>query len=419
MASAHIQMEGTEIEENKRRVNGDILKYAMENGMIDIAYVQKKMEMQKREELLNKHPYSIWETKEHKWATYLPDKEKGRRLKVRLKLSSLEDDIIAYWRQETENPSIKDVFNEWNDRRLNMKKITSSTHQRNIQVFNRHFSEFGSSKIKTTTVEEISEFLEEQIPKHNLKAKAFGNLKSITRGFLKRAKRRKLITYNVEEFLAELDVSDCDFSQSVNDDFDQVFLDHEIKLVTGYLKEHQDIINLGILLLFATGLRVGELVCLKPSDVGDRYIHVAHTETRYVGEDGHYIFEIKDNPKTPAGIRDVVISDESLWIIKAIRKSNPFGEYLFMKNGKRLNTSQVRKRLYYLCNKLNIRKKCPHKIRKTYGTILMDNHVDEKMILSQMGHTEIATSEKYYHKNRRSNNERADIISSIPELMIK
>ncbi len=41
----------------------ELLKYAVENGMINTALVQEKIEMQKREELLNKHPYKIYQRK--------------------------------------------------------------------------------------------------------------------------------------------------------------------------------------------------------------------------------------------------------------------------------------------------------------------------------------------------------------------
>lgn len=58
--------------------NQDVLKYALEHGMIDMPYVQEQIQMEKRKELLRKHPYEIWEGKDGKWHTYLPDENKGR-----------------------------------------------------------------------------------------------------------------------------------------------------------------------------------------------------------------------------------------------------------------------------------------------------------------------------------------------------
>ncbi|MBQ6887211.1 MAG: tyrosine-type recombinase/integrase [Lachnospiraceae bacterium] len=98
---------------------------------------------------------------------------------------------------------------------------------------------------------------------------------------------------------------------------------------------------------------------------------------------------------------------------------NPFGEFVFMKDGERINTNAIRKRVYLVCKKANAYKKSPHKIRKTYGSILIDNNVDSTLIIAQMGHADILCTEKHYHRNRKSNDKKANIISNIPELQIK
>ena len=46
--------------------------------------------------------------------------------------------------------------------------------------------------------------------------------------------------------------------------------------------------------------------------------------------------------------------------------------------------------------------KSPHKARRTYGSILLDNNVDERMVTDLRGHTDIRCTEGYYHKNRGS-----------------
>ena len=68
-----------------------------------------------------------------------------------------------------------------------------ATHLRNKQIFYRHYNEFGNRKIKSVCEEEYGEFLEEQIAEKELTAKSFSNLKTITRGMLKRAKIRCLL----------------------------------------------------------------------------------------------------------------------------------------------------------------------------------------------------------------------------------
>lgn len=59
------------------------LNTAISSGIIDIAYVREKNEMNRREKILKNHPYSVWQGKDGKWYTYLPDDKRpnGRLLK--------------------------------------------------------------------------------------------------------------------------------------------------------------------------------------------------------------------------------------------------------------------------------------------------------------------------------------------------
>ena len=59
----------------------EILQFIINSGMLDLHDVQDSMEAMKREEVLKKHQYKIWQGKDGKWYTYLPDDRKGRVLK--------------------------------------------------------------------------------------------------------------------------------------------------------------------------------------------------------------------------------------------------------------------------------------------------------------------------------------------------
>lgn len=396
----------------------EILKFICDNDIINVSHIHDQIIMNKRSELLKKHPFKIWEGKNGKWYTYLPDDKKGRIQISRVNKDDLDDIIVDYWKEELENPTIEDVFNEWNDRRLQLKKIVNATHLRNKQVFNRHYKYFGKKRIKNILPEEFGEFLEEQIPEHNLTAKAFANLKTITRGFLKRAKKRKLINYNVEEIFNDIDVSDIDFHKNIKEDYEEVFTEEEMPVVMEYLINHPDILNLGLLLMFVTGLRVGELAALKWEDFDDTGVKIRRSETRYSDNNGKLVFEIVEHPKTAAGIRKVVIPRDYMWIIDRLKSMNQSSEFVFVRNGERLKTFSFRNRIYLVCEKTKCVQKSPHKIRKTYGSILLDNHLDKRLVIGQMGHSDVVTTENYYHRNRKNDDTRVDIISDIPEFKI-
>lgn len=399
--------------------NTEMLNYAIEHGMIDLSHIEDIIEMNKRKELLSKHTSPITQGRDGYWRTYLPDKEKGRRqIKKRTK-TDVEDAVISYWKSETENPTVQEVFKEYNDRRLSLNQISLSTHLRNTQIFNRHYKILGSERIKSLEPNDIEEFLEEQIAEHELTAKAFSNLKCITRGLLKRAKKRKLITFNVEEVFQDLDISDKSLKKVIKEDYQEVFNDDELPSMIHYLSDNIDLRNLGILLMFVTGIRVGELVTLKHSDFVGNTFNIRRTETRYKDAKGQYIYDVKDYPKTGAGVRTVIIPNDYSWIADKMKLQNAFGEYIFVENGERLSTASIRRRMYKICNKLDIYRKSPHKARKTYGTILLDSSVDKNLITSVMGHTDILCTENHYHRNRKKIEKKSEILSAIPEFMAR
>jgi integrase/recombinase XerD len=111
------------------------------------------------------------------------------------------------------------------------------------------------------------------------------------------------------------------------------------------------------------------------------------------------------------------VPDKYLWVLDEIRNLNPENKYVFVgKDGDFLSAGTVRNHLKRINKQLGIYQKSPHKIRKTYGTILLDNNVDKRFILTQMGHADILTTEQHYHRNRRSLDARQEIISKIPDL---
>lgn len=395
------------------------LKYLIDSGIIDVPNIQSILEMQKRQELLNNHPYKIWCGSNGKWYTYLPDKKKGRILKKRNNKKDIEEAIITYWNETINSPTIEEIFNEWNDYRLELKKISKSSHTRLQQVFKRHYSEFGKKRIKDITENEFIEFLERQIPEHSLSAKAFASLKTITKGILKRAKRKELISYNAEDVLSQLDISNNEFNKTIKEDYEEVFNEQETQIAIKYLKDNLDIRNSAILLMFITGTRIGEIVALKPEDINveKNTIKIRRTETRYK-ENHKTIYEVKLFSKTQSGNREIVIPINYQWLLRNLKTYSENKEWVFMEKNKRLTTLLIRKRVYKMCKETNIYKKSPHKIRATYDTILLDANLDKRFIKDQMGHSDITTSEKYYHRNRKSLEKKSKIINSIPEFAL-
>lgn len=180
-------------------------------------------------------------------------------------------------------------------------------------------------------------------------------------------------------------------------------MEDEISLITEYLNNNPTLLNLGILLAFETGMRVGELSTLRPGDIKDGFIRVRRTEYKYRDTNGKWVVTIREHTKTDAGSRDLIIPDSAKATLEKIKALNPDGEFLFQtKRGKWIRSHALNKHLYVVCKSLKIPLRSMHKIRKTYGTTLIDSDVDERFIMEQMGHADISTTKKYYYYSNKS-----------------
>ena len=73
-----------------------------------------------------------------------------------------------------------------------------------------------------------------------------------------------------------------------------------------------------------------------------------------------------------------------------------------MNRGKRIRENTFNKRLSRVCEELRIEHRTSHKIRKTYGTTLLDCGVNESTVSEQLGHTDISTTRKYYYFSNKN-----------------
>ena len=400
-----------------RLTDEQIMKYAIENGIINIDDVCSAYEMNERKKLIEKHHY--WQAKDGKWYVHLPDesKPKGRRLVKRTTEKAIQDEIVKYERQFADNPTFEDMFKECYKNRLERCKISKSSYDRYVQVYKRHYSDFGKRRIKNLSETDFIDFLEREVPEKKLSAKAFSSLKTITRETLLYCKRKKkYINWSPEQMMQELDVSDRDYATAYHEDSEEVFDEVETEKVISYVSENSDTRNDAILLIFITGMRVGEVVALKHQDIDptNNLIKVRRTETRYK-VNGKDVYDIKDSPKSSAGNRDIVVPTTFSQFVQKLFFDSTNREYVFEERGKRITSLLVRKRIYKICKEVGIPPRSPHKIRKTYDSILLDAKLDNRFIKDQMGHADISVSENNYHRNRKKISHKREIIDGIEE----
>ena len=379
------------------------LKFAFENGMIDVDTIRKHKEMNERKQYLKMHYSKIWQSTDGKWYTFVPDisKENGRKLVKRKTKEILDDFLVDFYKnyKEPEIKSLEKIYKEWIDKKLKFGEISKQTADRYDTDFERYFYDVKNKDIKYVDDMFLDDFILDNIQKYNLKTKAWSNLRTIIRGLFLYAKKKGYTDISIATYLSELDLSKKIFNHEKKSDENSIYTEKETEQIVNYIGKSNSLNDIAILFAIYTGMRVGEIVALKWEDISKDYIHINRTQIRYKNENGVLVHEIRDFPKTEAGIRDVVIVPELKNIIKRLRAINPFTQYLFEKNGKCIHKHSVCTRLYCLCDRFGFPRKGMHGLRKYYATKLINAGVEEIIIISQMGHTDFETTKNYYYKN--------------------
>ena len=141
--------------------------------------------------------------------------------------------------------------------------------------------------------------------------------------------------------------------------------------------------------LLNTGLRKGEALALKYSDLDfdKKTIHVNKT-VEWVGN----VPNIKNHPKTDAGIRDVPLLD---CLIDVIEHKNS-DELLFPNASGELLRNGNFTRLWNKYRQETGLSITPHQLRHAYATILYDANIDIKTAQYILGHANIQTTMDIY-----------------------
>lgn len=162
-----------------------------------------------------------------------------------------------------------------------------------------------------------------------------------------------------------------------------------------------------IILIGHTGLRTSELKGLRWKDVDliNKTISVNSAMVRVKSRDEssktNYTYKTKQ-PKSKAGIRTIPLSDIAIEMIEYFDKQFPnhTNEDLVVltKNG----TSPTQRNLYRTLNIMLVRANCSvtkcglHGLRHSFGSILIANKVDIKIVSKLLGHADITTTYNIY-----------------------
>lgn len=402
----------------------DSLKLELETNIISLDEVREKKKLMNKkiqELVLNIHPYSIkqMEGKDTRWFTTV--KEEGEKRKIIKK--NTREEIIEYLidfygvGEKKKDITLRTLYPQWRDYKMSCTKKPTTIVR--IEADWKAFylnDPIIDIPLQKMTSNQITKWLNERIIKDGItQKKKFYNLITIFKNVFEYA-------YN-EHLIEENTYSRATYRKDLFDDFQkpsdetQVFTDEEkeeiIRLAYKGFEEHKDQSSyLAIALLFQTGLRVGELVALEESDYNkeEKTLHISKSEHRdyIINEDGSMSYsgaKIGD-PKKKASIRTLNLSDEACYILDTIIANNKArgqkdADFIFVYRQRRLQTVGVLKKIYKLCDELDVTRRSTHKIRKTIlsnlvNVCLQEGIGDISAIREYAGHVDEGTLLKNY-----------------------
>ena len=172
-------------------------------------------------------------------------------------------------------------------------------------------------------------------------------------------------------------------------------------------------------MMLFSGLRVGEVSALFPSDIDNNYIYINKTVTR--NEIGGYI--IGETPKTEKGKRAIPLNADLKRILEEQTKQNKeFFGLSFEKtpvfrsfDGQLLRVYSINREIERICKTANIERFTCHSFRNTFATRFIEQRPQDFKILSEiLGHKDISITLNLYTHVMNENK-----INAMQEIKIK
>ncbi len=374
------------------------LNKAAEYGLIDLDSICSDVEMYENKRILRDHPFAVWQGKNGKWYTRVQTESGDKKLIKRNTRTDLDNYIIRHYKGDFKPRTVETIFYDWIEQKMRYNEICKGTYDRYVNDFKRYFKDIKNCGMADIDECFLEDFVKGKIAEFGLTSKSYGNMRTLLYGIFKYAKKYGYTYLSISAFFGDLDLSRRVFRHNKKSSREQVFTDDEARILIAWLKDHPSVEHYGIILAFYTGIREGELSGLKFSDVDGFRLHVQRQEIRYKSKEDHkVVHEVVEYTKSEAGDRIVFLTKEAIDIIAKIREMNPDNELMMMSGKRKFITTTFNHRLYRACDECGIPRRSMHKIRKTYGTKLIDNHVEDSIVMSQMGHSDITTTRKYYY----------------------
>ncbi len=174
--------------------------------------------------------------------------------------------------------------------------------------------------------------------------------------------------------------------------------------------------------MFKLGLRIGEAVTLKWSDIDweTRKIHIQRMKSRMADENEKLKVVIVEytKKKSPDGDRYLPLSDYEINLFQMVRRINEKAGYsdddfIFCDKEGRATSREIDNCIRAQCTRAGIEVKSAHDIRRTVASEMDRRGVAIELIRWFLGHNDIATTRGYILNNQGKEKTKQIVIESL------
>lgn len=398
------------------------LQYALDNNIIDLAYMQEQIKMKKRQKYLEQHEFKIWKGNDDKYRTYLPDEKKGRRLLKRSNKSDIEDEIINYYKLLEEKSQITFQKMYWKWRKVQDELVCENTTCKYDTDYIRFFkdTDFEKTVMEKLNEEDIKVFLCSTIKRKTLNKKAAKTLFGYINNVVKSARVNKIIVDNPMEFLEAKQF--YKYCTEVKKPIEKkIVSDKEMHLLyeqfnRDYQEQPEYIPTYAVEFATLTGFRVAEISALKWDSITDEYIIVDKSE-KYNRKTKEYYIDKTKNQKERIFPLTTEIKDLLNRVKKAEMKSGYICEWVFANENGRIHAPIISSCTKNKCRQVGITEKGIHAYRKTVNSKMRCNGVSSVVAASLLGHSQ-EVNEEYYTFDVASLEDKIKVVSTMNKQML-
>ena len=391
-----------------------MLKEAISRDILTVSEVDDMLKMTRRKLVEQKHPYAINSRTNGRVITTVREDGKLKQISA-VTMEDMLDKLYLFYFENKKNLTLNDLFPEWKAERLKDKSLNIKTVRRDNEHWNKYYKDHSiiDVPISKLTTKMLNDFFNAIFTKFNLSNREYNNMKSIIIALMRIAIDEEII---VENPMNGIYIKAKFRAVRKKSDGSKLYLNDEYDTLDTHLEEKSTIEALCIQLMFQLGVRIGEGVALKFSDIEYGKIAIQRMEEKVLVFDGENFksagVQIVEHLKkeNDSEYRFILLTDVAKDIIRKARELNPDGEFIFERNGERLTARAVTYWLSKYCRDAGITYKSPHCTRRTTASRLSTEGMPLDKIREILGQVDESTTLSYIY-NPNTEQENLDIMN--------